>query len=57
MKLILQELLTSGSANINPRIFPTAEHPLRDSICFTPDIGSYAFSQWNGNAHIRCIRK
>ncbi|EMK06679.1 hypothetical protein B1J93_11500 [Leptospira kirschneri serovar Pomona] len=24
---------------------------------FTPDIGSYAFSQWNGNAHIRCIRK
>ncbi|EKQ82671.1 hypothetical protein [Leptospira kirschneri] len=53
----MQELLTSGSANINPRIFPTAEHPLRDSICFTPDIGSYAFSQWNGNAHIRCIRK
>lgn len=35
---ILQELLTSGSENINPRIFTTVEHPLRDSICLLPTL-------------------
>ncbi|WP_232617255.1 hypothetical protein [Leptospira kirschneri] len=53
----MQELLTSGSANINPKNLSYGGTSTQGFNLFTPDIGSYAFSQWNGNAHIRCIRK